>query len=81
MGYVTTGHYSLSRGHGFAIGAVALKHLLSLEEQSIRWVLMIHHFFVLHFKCPADYIQININHLKHCRCLLEYGTQIVTNVG
>ncbi|KJA21170.1 hypothetical protein HYPSUDRAFT_67916 [Hypholoma sublateritium FD-334 SS-4] len=36
VGYVTTGHYSLSRGHGFAIGAISLVHLLALEQQSIR---------------------------------------------
>jgi len=36
IGYVTTGHYSLARGVGFAIGAVSLVQLIELEQQSIR---------------------------------------------
>ncbi|KAG6866289.1 hypothetical protein C0991_006385 [Blastosporella zonata] len=34
IGYVTTGHFSLSQGQCFAIGAVPLQALLELQEQS-----------------------------------------------
>jgi len=36
IGYVTTGHYSLARGEGFAIGAISLLQLIELEQQSLR---------------------------------------------
>ncbi|KAF9454729.1 POP1-domain-containing protein [Macrolepiota fuliginosa MF-IS2] len=36
IGYVTTGHYSLSRGEGFALGAVPLTKLLELQRQQGR---------------------------------------------
>ncbi|KAF9475642.1 POP1-domain-containing protein [Pholiota conissans] len=36
IGSITTGHYSLARGHGFAIGAITLVHLLALEQQCSR---------------------------------------------
>ncbi|KAG6844608.1 hypothetical protein H0H87_005542 [Tephrocybe sp. NHM501043] len=39
IGYVTTGHFSLSQGQGFAIGAVPLVNFLELQEQSVKWVL------------------------------------------
>ncbi|KAF8967138.1 ribonucleases P/MRP protein subunit POP1-domain-containing protein [Flammula alnicola] len=35
-GYITTGHYSLARGQGFAIGTISVAHLLELEMQSTR---------------------------------------------
>jgi ribonuclease P/MRP protein subunit POP1 len=37
IGYVTTGHYSLARGVGFAIGAISLVQLIELEQQSLRY--------------------------------------------
>ncbi|KAL1748033.1 ribonucleases P/MRP protein subunit POP1-domain-containing protein [Schizophyllum fasciatum] len=37
IGYVTTGNYSLARGEGFAIGAIAFSALLRLEEQRHRY--------------------------------------------
>jgi ribonuclease P/MRP protein subunit POP1 len=40
IGYVTTGHYSLARGHGFAIGAVPVVRLLELDQQVTRQVLL-----------------------------------------
>jgi len=36
IGYITTGHFSLSRGEGFAIGAVSVTQLLELQQQSLR---------------------------------------------
>ncbi|KAL6301998.1 POP1-domain-containing protein [Sparassis latifolia] len=36
IGYVTTGHYSLSRGEGHAIGAVPVARLLELKQQEER---------------------------------------------
>lgn len=36
IGYVTTGHFSLSQGQGFGIGAIAVHELLRLQEQSHR---------------------------------------------
>ncbi|KIM43164.1 hypothetical protein M413DRAFT_443976 [Hebeloma cylindrosporum] len=36
IGYVTTGHYSLTRGHGFAIGAIPVVHFLELDQQVTR---------------------------------------------
>ncbi|KAF9077548.1 POP1-domain-containing protein [Rhodocollybia butyracea] len=36
IGYITTGGFSLSRGEGFAIGAIALTRLLELEQQARR---------------------------------------------
>lgn len=36
IGSVTTGHYSLARGQGFAIGAISLTHILALEQQCIK---------------------------------------------
>jgi ribonuclease P/MRP protein subunit POP1 len=36
IGYVTTGHYSLARGHGFAIGAIPVVRLLELDQQIAR---------------------------------------------
>jgi len=36
IGYVTTGHYSLARGAGFAIGAISVVQLIELEQQSLR---------------------------------------------
>lgn len=38
IGYVTTGHYSLSRGEGHAIGAVPVHRLLELHQQAERSV-------------------------------------------
>lgn len=50
IGYVTTGHYSLARGVGFAIGAISLVQLIELEQQSIRLVFAqnIHIFFFIY---------------------------------
>ncbi|KAF8809561.1 POP1-domain-containing protein [Phlegmacium glaucopus] len=36
IGYVTTGHFSLARGVGFAIGAISVVQLIELEQQSLR---------------------------------------------
>ncbi|KXN88226.1 Ribonucleases P/MRP protein subunit POP1 [Leucoagaricus sp. SymC.cos] len=36
IGYVTTGHYSLSRGEGFALGAIPLTRFLELQDQQRR---------------------------------------------
>ncbi|KAJ3717095.1 POP1-domain-containing protein [Lentinula raphanica] len=36
IGYITTGGYSLSRGEGFAIGAIPLIRLLELQKQAQR---------------------------------------------
>ncbi|KAI0259821.1 POP1-domain-containing protein [Gloeopeniophorella convolvens] len=36
IGFVTTGSYSLSRGQGYAIGAIALAKFLELQEQAHR---------------------------------------------
>ncbi|KAG5638168.1 hypothetical protein H0H81_001464 [Sphagnurus paluster] len=36
IGYITTGHFSLSQGRGFGIGAISLAKLLLLQEQSQR---------------------------------------------
>ncbi|KAK0201890.1 POP1-domain-containing protein [Desarmillaria ectypa] len=36
IGYVTTGHFSLLRGEGFALGAVPLTNFLELREQARR---------------------------------------------
>ncbi|TFK52515.1 POP1-domain-containing protein [Heliocybe sulcata] len=36
IGYVTTGHYSLSRGQGFAIGAMPLTRVQELKQQTDR---------------------------------------------
>ena len=41
IGFVTTGNYSLARGEGFGIGSIALTALLKLEEQRVRYVLLI----------------------------------------
>ncbi|KIY46529.1 POP1-domain-containing protein [Fistulina hepatica ATCC 64428] len=38
IGYVTSGNFSLARGHGFAIGAVPLRKFLILLEQSKRYM-------------------------------------------
>ena len=38
IGYVTTGHYSLSRGEGHAIGAISLHRLFELYQQAERLV-------------------------------------------
>lgn len=38
IGYVTTGHHSLARGRGFAIGAIPLVRLLELDQQVRRQV-------------------------------------------
>jgi len=43
IGYVTTGHYSLARGVGFAIGAISLVQLIELEQQSLRYLSQIIH--------------------------------------
>jgi len=40
IGYVTTGHYSLARGHGFAIGAIPVVRLLELDQQVTRQVFL-----------------------------------------
>ncbi|KAF5360528.1 hypothetical protein D9756_004746 [Leucocoprinus leucothites] len=40
IGYVTTGHYSLSRGEGFALGAIPLTRLLELQAQQQRCDIM-----------------------------------------
>lgn len=45
IGYVTTGHYSLARGEGFAIGAISLVQLIELEQQSLRY--FIHDIHIL----------------------------------
>ena len=37
IGYVTTGHFSLARGAGFAIGAISVVQLIELEQQSLRY--------------------------------------------
>ena len=50
IGYVTTGHYSLSRGAGFAIGAISVVQLIELEQQSLRYFLFTFIFsFCLYF--------------------------------
>ncbi|KAJ4501438.1 NUC188 domain-containing protein [Lentinula lateritia] len=36
IGYITTGGFSLSRGEGFAIGAMSLPRLLELQQQAKR---------------------------------------------
>ncbi|CCL99258.1 uncharacterized protein FIBRA_01273 [Fibroporia radiculosa] len=36
IGYVTTGHYSLSRGEGHAIGAIPVRRLFELRQQAER---------------------------------------------
>ncbi|KAF5382413.1 hypothetical protein D9615_002972 [Tricholomella constricta] len=36
IGYVTTGHFALSQGQGFAIGAIPLIKFMELQEQSQR---------------------------------------------
>ncbi|TFK70360.1 POP1-domain-containing protein [Pluteus cervinus] len=36
IGYITTGQFSLSRGEGFAIGAIALDQFLKLKEQTAK---------------------------------------------
>ncbi|RDB17942.1 Ribonucleases P/MRP protein subunit POP1 [Hypsizygus marmoreus] len=36
IGYVTTGHFSLSQGKGSGIGAIPVLQLLALQEQSLR---------------------------------------------
>ncbi|KAJ7069842.1 POP1-domain-containing protein [Mycena amicta] len=36
IGYVTSGNFSLTQGTGFALGAISLKSLLCLKEQSLR---------------------------------------------
>lgn len=38
LGYVTTGHFSLSRGQGFAIGAVPVTRFFELRQQTNRSV-------------------------------------------
>lgn len=38
IGYVTTGHFSLSQGEGFAIGAIPVVRWLGLQEQGYRLV-------------------------------------------
>lgn len=38
MGFVTSGNFSLSRGKGFAIGAVSLVKFLETREQAHRRV-------------------------------------------
>ncbi|KAF9527535.1 POP1-domain-containing protein [Crepidotus variabilis] len=40
IGYVTTGHFSLSRGHGYGIGAIPLTRLLEVEHQRQRYVFL-----------------------------------------
>lgn len=36
VGYVTTGNFSLSRGEGFAIGAISLAHVLCMKQQASK---------------------------------------------
>ncbi|KAG5642672.1 hypothetical protein DXG03_002356 [Asterophora parasitica] len=36
IGYVTTGHFTLSQGQGSAIGAIPLLKFIALQEQSLR---------------------------------------------
>ncbi|KZT11889.1 POP1-domain-containing protein [Laetiporus sulphureus 93-53] len=36
IGYVTTGHYSLSRGEGHAVGAIPVSQLFELKQQAER---------------------------------------------
>lgn len=36
IGYVTTGHFSLSRGEGFGVAAIPLTRLLDLQQQAQR---------------------------------------------
>lgn len=38
IGYVTTGHFSLSRGQGFAIGAIPVTRFFELRQQTNRLV-------------------------------------------
>lgn len=38
IGYVTTGHFSLSQGKGFAIGAIPITRFLQLQEQNHRYI-------------------------------------------
>jgi len=40
IGYVTTGHYSLSRGEGFALGAIPLTRFLELQAQQRRYAFL-----------------------------------------
>ncbi|KAI0917369.1 hypothetical protein AcW1_007429 [Taiwanofungus camphoratus] len=36
IGYISTGHYSLSRGEGYAIGAISVAQLFELKQQAVR---------------------------------------------
>jgi ribonuclease P/MRP protein subunit POP1 len=38
IGFVTSGNYSLSRGKGYAIGAISLVKFLQIQEQAHRRV-------------------------------------------
>ena len=38
IGFVTSGNYSLSRGKGYAIGAISLVRFLEIQEQAHRQV-------------------------------------------
>ena len=47
IGYVTTGDVSLSRGEGFAIGAIPVVQYFALRKQALRYV----HVFLMYSFC------------------------------
>ncbi|KAF4617537.1 hypothetical protein D9613_005911 [Agrocybe pediades] len=59
VGHITTGHYSLARGEGFAIGAVALTRLLELDQQATR----LYHSQ----KSPPMLVVVRNNNSRQCR--------------
>ncbi|KIK69651.1 hypothetical protein GYMLUDRAFT_212368 [Collybiopsis luxurians FD-317 M1] len=58
IGYITTGGFSLSRGEGFAIGAIALTRLLELENQVKR---------LSHYAKDALLVKVRSRKGRHCR--------------
>ena len=75
IGYVTTGHYSLARGAGFAIGAISIVQLIELEQQSLRYFLpRISIFFRFVYTFHLGCIQTR-NFIR--KCLQLCGTPIV----
>ncbi|KAF5389250.1 hypothetical protein D9757_003446 [Collybiopsis confluens] len=58
IGYITTGGFSLSRGEGFAIGAVTLTSLLELEKQVKR---------VSNYAKDSIFVKVRSRKGRHCR--------------
>jgi ribonuclease P/MRP protein subunit POP1 len=56
MGFVTSGNFSLSRGKGYAIGAISLVKFLETREQAHRQVLFqrlncaAHYLYTMYFR-------------------------------